>query len=201
LSVTVSNPSAILDDAAAKTAFENAMASELAVAAGFGVRAQDVKVAVSAAGSSRRLQSGGLSVSYTITMPNVQFTRQATSQLAEQTDTQLLTHVTTALTTAQETVPALASLSATGATHAKAPVQSTPGQASPTTGSTTEKTSIVATASQKAASTTVTTSIVATGGSSSTSRVIEMAADCAGIRWPLTAACSAAVILTICGLE
>lgn len=129
LTVAVSDPSVILNDAAAKTAFEKAMATELAAAAGNGVTAADVRVTVSAVGSSRRLDGGGLSVSYTIMMTNaVADPGQVVTQMAGQTNAQLLTRVAAAVTSAQASAPALSSLSVTGASHATTPVQSTQGQ-------------------------------------------------------------------------
>jgi hypothetical protein len=126
LTVAVSDPSVILNDAAAKTAFEKAMAAELADAAGNGVTATDVRVTVSAAGSSRRLDGGGLSVSYTIMMTNaVADPGQVVTQMAGQTNSQLQTRVEAAVRRAQASVPALSSLSVTGASHATTPVAST----------------------------------------------------------------------------
>lgn len=127
--VTVSDPSAILNNATAKTAFENAMATQIAGAAGNGVKAEDVSVTVSAAGSSRRLQGGGLSVSYTITITQaVSDPNKVVEQMTGLTDDTLKAHVTEAV----KTVPALSSLSVTGASHATAPVQESTPMPTPT---------------------------------------------------------------------
>jgi hypothetical protein len=73
LDVSVSDTSAILSNASAKAAFENAMASEIATVAG--VAANYVTVSVSAGrrldavGRIRRLAAGVLSVSYVISIP------------------------------------------------------------------------------------------------------------------------------------
>jgi hypothetical protein len=128
--ITVSNTSAILSNAAAKTAFESAMATEIANSAGNGITAANVDVTVSASGSSRRLQSGGLRVAYTITIPadSSSSSSQVVTTLTNKTPAELQTLVTSAVSTAQGTVPALSSLTVTGAEHGTLPkVKETPG--------------------------------------------------------------------------
>eukprot|EP00930_Biecheleria_cincta_P085937 TRINITY_DN752_c0_g2_i1.p1 TRINITY_DN752_c0_g2~~TRINITY_DN752_c0_g2_i1.p1 ORF type:complete len:246 (-),score=32.22 TRINITY_DN752_c0_g2_i1:240-977(-) len=118
LTVTVSDPSAILNYADAKRAFESAMASQLATAAGNGIAATNVNVTVSAASSSRRLQSGGLSVSYEIKVPpTVSSSSQVVSAISGKSNSDLKTLVTSAVATAAQTVSSLSSLTVSAVTQ------------------------------------------------------------------------------------
>eukprot|EP00931_Biecheleriopsis_adriatica_P116427 TRINITY_DN92066_c0_g1_i1.p1 TRINITY_DN92066_c0_g1~~TRINITY_DN92066_c0_g1_i1.p1 ORF type:complete len:791 (+),score=121.96 TRINITY_DN92066_c0_g1_i1:314-2374(+) len=99
LGLTVSNVSAILDNSAAKVAFEDAMAGVIADAAG--VTKSDVSVTVSAASDgSRRLLSGGLSVAYTINVQASAESASVISQINMKSSAELETMVSEALATA-----------------------------------------------------------------------------------------------------
>eukprot|EP00930_Biecheleria_cincta_P085936 TRINITY_DN752_c0_g1_i1.p1 TRINITY_DN752_c0_g1~~TRINITY_DN752_c0_g1_i1.p1 ORF type:complete len:246 (-),score=36.80 TRINITY_DN752_c0_g1_i1:213-950(-) len=111
MTVAVSDPSAILNNADAKKAFESAMATQVAAAAGNGISASNVNVTVSA-GSSRRLQAGGgLTVSYEITVPStVSDASQVVTTISGRSADYLKTAVTMAVSTAAQTVTSLSSL-------------------------------------------------------------------------------------------
>jgi hypothetical protein len=118
--VAMADASAVLGTTEAKSAFESAMAKEIATAAGNGVLAAHVVVTVSAA-SSRRLSEGrrlaaGLLVAYTITVPASASKTSVATKIDAKTGADMKTIVNSALATASSSVPALKTVKATGVT-------------------------------------------------------------------------------------